>query len=286
MLKYWILAARPKTLFVSVAPVLVGATFALRDQIFQWLPALICLVFALLAQITSNFINDYFDYVKGTDNEERLGPARMCASGFISAPAMLRASFLTMGLALLLGLSLLYWGGVELIAVGALVAVFAFAYSGGPYPLSYHGWGDVAVLIFYGVVPVCFTYYIQTGVIISDVLWASLAVGALGVNLLIVNNYRDYQSDLRAGKKTTVVRFGRSAMRRVYALNGFFACLVALFIHPTGPFLYVAIPLWGFGITQLWRKMGQTSGKALNRILGQTALAVFVYALILSVGLF
>ncbi len=286
MLKYWILAARPKTLFVSVAPVMLGAAFAYRDQSFNWIPALICLVFALLAQITSNFINDYFDHVKGTDNEQRLGPARMCASGHISARAMLRASFLTIGLALLLGLSLIYWGGIELIAVGALVAIFAFAYSGGPYPLSYHGWGDVAVLIFYGVVPVCFTYYIQTGVITAPVLWASLAVGALGMNLLIVNNYRDYQTDLQAGKKTTVVRFGPNVMRRVYAFNVFFACLVALLIHPTGPFLYVAIPLFALALTQLWRKMGQTTGQALNRILGQTALSVFVYALILSIGLF
>ncbi|MEG1574937.1 MAG: 1,4-dihydroxy-2-naphthoate octaprenyltransferase, partial [Bacteroidales bacterium] len=161
MIKDWFLAARPKTLLVGVAPVLTGSALAYSFGRFNWIPAMICLVFALLAQISSNFINDYYDFKKGTDREDRVGPERAVAAGKITPRAMLRATVITILLALLIGSSLICYGGWWLIPVGALVAIFAFAYSGGPYPLSYHGLGDVAVLIFYGVVPVTFTYYVQ-----------------------------------------------------------------------------------------------------------------------------
>ncbi len=286
MIKNWILAARPKTLFVSVAPVILGASFAFFYGSFKWLPALICLVFALLAQITSNLINDYFDYKKGADTEERLGPARMCASGLIKPKAMLRASMFTMSLALLLGLSLLYWGGVELMFVGAVVAIFAFAYSGGPYPLAYKGWGDVAVLVFYGIVPVYFTYYVQRPVFELDVLLGSIAVGLLGMNLLIVNNYRDYFQDKEVGKMTTVVRFGRPAMSNVYLINILVAFAIGSWVvgMQTTVWWYAVIVFLVYSL-KLWRSLITNEGKALNKVLGMTSFNVLIYALLVSVCL-
>ncbi len=283
MIKKWILAARPKTLFVSVAPVILGASFAYYYGSFKWLPALICLVFALLAQITSNLINDYFDFKKGADTEERLGPARMCASGLIKPKAMLRASMITMTLALLLGLSLLYWGGVELMFVGAVVAIFAFAYSGGPYPLAYKGWGDVAVLVFYGIVPVYFTYYVQRPVFVLDVLLGSIAVGLLGMNLLIVNNYRDYFQDKAVGKMTTVVRFGRPVMSNMYLINILVAFAIGSWIvgMQTSLWWYAVIAFLVYSL-RLWRSLITNEGKALNKVLGMTSFNVLIYALLVS----
>ncbi len=283
MIKNWILASRPKTLFVSVAPVMLGASFAFYYSSFKWLPALICLVFALLAQITSNLINDYFDFKKGADTEERLGPARMCASGLIEPKAMLRASMLTMTLALLLGLSLLYWGGVELMFVGAVVAIFAFAYSGGPYPLAYKGWGDVAVLVFYGIVPVYFTYYVQRPVFEINVLLGSVAVGLLGMNLLIVNNYRDYFQDKAVGKMTTVVRFGRPFMSNIYLINILLAFGIGSWIvgQDTSLWWYAVIVFLIYSL-KLWRSLISKEGKALNKVLGMTSFNVLIYALLVS----
>lgn len=286
MFRNWILAARPKTLFVSVAPVVTGSTLAYFYDCFQWRPALICLIFALLAQITSNFINDYADFRKGADRDDRLGPERAVASGVISPKAMLTATFITIGVALLLGLSLIAYGGPWLILVGALVAVFAFAYSCGPYPLSYHGWGDVAVLVFYGIVPVTFTYYVQGLDFPIPVLFSSVAVGLVGVNLLIVNNYRDMEADRISGKKTTVVRFGRRAMSYVYLAN----CIIAYNIgyavvnYRMMIWIWISAPFILFSFL-LWHKLTVLKGKELNRVLGMSAFNVLVFALTLSAAL-
>lgn len=286
MLKDWFLAARPKTLFVSMGPVLVGASFAYYYDRFEWIPSLICLFFALLAQITSNFINDYADFKKGADRDDRVGPERAVATGAISAKSMLRATIMTISAALLLGLSLVCYGGPWMILVGALVAVFAFAYSCGPYPLSYHGLGDLAVLVFYGVVPVTFTYYVQGHDFPVPVILASIAVGLAGVNLLIVNNYRDMEADRISNKRTTVVRFGRKTMRFIYLLN----CMIAYNIgyaiteYTAQIWLFVSLPFIVIGIRQ-WLLLEHTKGKALNKVLGLTAFNVFVFSLALCISL-
>ncbi|MEG0948844.1 MAG: 1,4-dihydroxy-2-naphthoate polyprenyltransferase [Bacteroidales bacterium] len=286
MIKEWFLAARPKTLLVGVAPVLAGSALAYAFGKFNWIPALICLVFALLAQITSNFVNDYYDFKKGTDREDRLGPERAVATGKISAKAMWRATLITISLALLVGLSLIYYGGWWLIGVGALVAVFAFAYSGGPYPLSYHGLGDIAVLIFYGIVPVVFTYYVQAHDFPVDVWLASIGVGLVGVNVLIVNNYRDMETDAVSGKRTTVVIFGRERMALVYLVNCILAYNLGYAVIGYTSFLWIAIsfPFVIFSV-MLWFKLQSLRGKALNKVLGMTALNVLLFAVCLSIGL-
>ena len=286
MIKEWFLAARPKTLLVGVAPVLAGSALAYAFGKFNWIPALICLVFALLAQITSNFVNDYYDFKKGTDREDRLGPERAVATGKISAKAMWRATLITISLALLVGLSLIYYGGWWLIGVGALVAVFAFAYSGGPYPLSYHGLGDIAVLIFYGIVPVVFTYYVQAHDFPVDVWLASIGVGLVGVNVLIVNNYRDMETDAVSGKRTTVVIFGRERMALVYLVNCILAYNLGYAVIGYTSFLWIAVsfPFVIFSV-MLWFKLQSLRGKALNKVLGMTALNVLLFAVCLSIGL-
>ena len=175
----WLLAARPKTLAGAATPVLIGAALAYADGQFQWLPALVCFLFAGLMQIAANFINDLFDCLKGTDREDRLGPERACAQGWISPGAMKLGIIFTIIPACLIGSILLFYAGWQLILVGLLCVIFAFFYTTGPYPLSYNGWGDALVISFFGFVPVGGTYYVQTLNWTPDVTVASLVCGLI-----------------------------------------------------------------------------------------------------------
>jgi len=279
----WIEAARPKTLPASLSPVLLGCALAYRDGVFQPVPAVLCLWVALLAQIASNFANDYFDFKKGADTEDRLGPERAVASGWISPGAMLIATFLTLGLACLLGLMLLFYGGWELLWVGMAIAIAVLAYSAGPFPLAYNGLGDVCVLLFYGVIPVCFTYYVQAGTFSLLSVLLSVSLGLLSTNILVVNNYRDYEQDKIAAKRTTIVLFGKTFGRYFYLLNGIIALLIII------PLLFVA-PSWQIALFALffvlflstWKEMGKYTGKELNQTLGKTARNVLIFAVLLS----
>ncbi|MDR2843465.1 MAG: 1,4-dihydroxy-2-naphthoate polyprenyltransferase [Candidatus Symbiothrix sp.] len=283
----WLLAARPKTLTAAATPVLVGCALAFHDNRFHWLPAFTCLLFALIAQIISNFANDYFDYKKGTDNEERLGPQRAVAEGWIAPKTMLYATLGLLAVDMVIGLSLLQYGGWKLIMVGALVALFAIAYSGGPYPLAYHGWGDVCVFIFFGIIPVGFTYYVQASQWTVPVTMSGIAVGLVIINILVANNYRDRFSDEKTHKKTTIILFGEKFGRYFYLFNGIIAvicCQYFLFEKTIWAGLLPLIYLL-FHITT-WRTM-VTIGKGtqLVGILGQTARNVFIFGLLLSSGL-
>lgn len=282
-LKHWIEAARPRTLFASVSPVLVGSALAFSAKQFQILPAILCLLVALLAQIASNFANDYFDFKKGADREDRLGPERAVASGWIKPKSMLLATFFTLGGACVCGLLLLFYGGWLLLPVGVLMALCVLAYSAGPFPLAYNGLGDVCVLLFYGIVPVCFTYYVQAGEISLLSFLLSLAMGFLSINILIVNNYRDYEQDKLSGKRTTIVLFGKRFGRIIYFVNGLLAVLIVF------PFLFNGI-LWFDALIALffvlflatWKRFTHTEGRDLNKLLGQTSMLVFFYSLILT----
>ncbi len=226
--KPWIEAMRLRTLPVSAAGVLAGCAVALAYDNFQWLPAIICLVFALAAQIVSNFANEYFDFKNGLDAKGRQGFRRGVTEGDIKPEAMKRAMIGLMAADCLLGLTLVYWGGLWIVAIGILIAIAAFAYSAGPWPLSHHGLGDEAVIIFYGIVPVCMTAYLQcgdwTGGSMAGVLgemWVmalivSVGVGLMGANVLTVNNVRDCRDDARVGKRTKAVIFGPRSMRVAY----------------------------------------------------------------------
>ncbi|GHU76169.1 1,4-dihydroxy-2-naphthoate octaprenyltransferase [Bacteroidia bacterium] len=286
-MQYWLEAARPKTLPASVCPVLLGCALAFRDGVFQPVPAVLCLLVALLAQIASNYANDYFDFKKGADTEERLGPERAVASGWIAPKAMLKGTFITLGLACVCGLCLIFFAGWELIPVGIAIAICVLAYSAGPFPLAYNGLGDVCVLLFYGIIPGCFTYYIQmNGQFLSpECLALSAALGFLSINILVVNNYRDYEQDKVSQKRTTIVLFGRTFGRFFYLANGIIAMGLALplFLPLSWTILlYVAFFLL-FLLT--WRELSQKDGRALNQTLAHTARNVFLFTLLLIIAL-
>lgn len=279
----WWEAARPKTLPASVSPVLVGCAVAYRDGYFRVGAAILCLLVALLAQIASNFANDYFDFKKGADKADRVGPERAVASGWIQPRSMLAGTFITLGLACFSGCLLLLYAGWELIPVGIAIAVGVLAYSAGPYPLAYHGWGDVCVLLFYGVIPVCFTYYVQALSFSLLSFLLSLAVGFLSVNILIVNNYRDYEQDKAALKQTTIVLFGRKFGRVVYLLNGLLAMALALPLWiQTAWWGDVAFAAFGVLFVTTWLEMQQREGGELNQTLGHTARNVLLFSLLLT----
>ncbi|MDR2809749.1 MAG: 1,4-dihydroxy-2-naphthoate octaprenyltransferase [Tannerellaceae bacterium] len=285
-LRDWIAATRPRTLTASVSPALLGCALAYCDGVFRPGAAVLCLLVALLGQIAANFANDYFDFKQGADTDARLGPERAVAGGRIAPAAMLTATFLTLGLACVCGLGLLFYAPWWLIFVGIAIAAGVLAYSTGPFPLAWHGWGDVCVLLFYGMVPVCFTYYVQA--LSFDILsfWLSLSVGLLSVNILIVNNYRDYDQDKAVGKRTSIVYFGRKFGCRLYLLNGALAILFSLPLLREATLwmdaLYVAFFLL---FLTTWRELIRFQGHALNGTLGRTARNVFLYTLLLILTL-
>lgn len=283
-LRAWFEAARPKTLPASVSPVLLGCALAYYDGYSTASITVLCFLVAVFAQIASNFANDYFDYKKGADNEDRLGPERAVAQGWITPKAMLAGTFITLGLACLSGLVLVCLTDWRLIFIGIAIALCVLAYSAGPFPLAYNGLGDICVLLFYGVIPVCFTYYVQTMSFSLLTFLLSIAVGLLSVNILVVNNYRDYSQDKAAGKRTTIVLFGKRFGRFFYVVNNILAFIL---ICP----LLIDAPWWilfAFGIVfglmfMTSKEVFTREGKDLNITLAHTARNVFLFALILSV---
>lgn len=282
----WVEAMRLRTLPVSVAGVIAGCGCAVWQGGFRPLPAALCLLFALCAQIASNFGNEYYDFKNGLDRKGRAGFRRGVTEGDISPRAMKTATFAALGITALLGCSLLFFGSRWIIPVGVAILVFALAYSTGPYPLSHHGLGDITVVVFFGLVPVSFTCYLQTGAWhhLPELLATALAIGLLAANVLIVNNYRDMEDDKAVGKNTTVVLFGRRVMGCVYLLSGILAmlCMVPLWIK---------LPLWALAVPLLylilhvltWRKIVRSRGSALNPLLGRTACNLLLFSLLLLV---
>ncbi|MBS7352503.1 MAG: 1,4-dihydroxy-2-naphthoate octaprenyltransferase [Muribaculaceae bacterium] len=277
----WIEAMRPHTLPVSTAGVVVAAGMAYLHGVFQWLPVIICFVFASLAQIVSNFANEYFDFVKGSDKKGREGFRRGVTEGDISPKSMLRATLFTLLAAGAVGCCLIPFGGWKLIPIGIIIAVFALAYSAGPLPLSRIGLGDIAVLVFFGLVPVCLTYYVQANTIPRDVVLMSLAVGLMGVNVLIVNNYRDVVDDRQAGKRTTVVLFGRRSAAVVYLLFGIAGIALSSSVWLLSTWMIIAPIIYFLLHSFTWWKIIHSEGAALNPLLGATARNMLVFSLLL-----
>lgn len=288
-LSIWIAAARPRTLPAAVAPVLAASALAWRDSDFALFPGLACLAFALLIQIGTNFANDYYDFVKGADTAERVGPRRAVAAGLVAPATMKRAMIGVFAAAFLAGLTLLGFGGWPLLAIGIASIVCGVAYTGGPYPLGYNGLGDVFVFIFFGLVAVGATYYVQTGVITPEAWIIGAGIGALAANILVVNNYRDAETDVRAGKRTLVVRFGKKAAR-VQFIAAHVLALAALVAVGAGDW-HPAFVIAGAAVCILigslqYRCLAKSTTPAeLIALLGQTGLYLALYALLLTVGL-
>ena len=297
----WLVAARPQTLPAAAAPVVVGTGLAFGDGVFAPLPALAALVGAALIQVGTNFANDYYDAVQGADTEARQGFTRVTAGGLIEPAEVKRAMYLTFLLAVLVGVYLVAVGGVPLLVVGLLSVASGIAYTGGPYPLGYHGLGDLFVFVFFGLVAVTGTYYVQAAALLAgpfpltvppgtvpvEAVVASLPVAAISTNILVVNNVRDREEDAKTGKTTLAVRFGYGFARAEYL-----ALLVLAYATPrglvaTGSHPFVALPLLTAPLAvRLARTLStETGGEALNPALEDTGKLLAAYAVLFGVGL-
>ncbi len=287
-IKTWALAARPKTLWAAVGPVIIGTAMAYGRGQVDWLSLLCALVGAVLIQIGTNLANDYFDFVKGTDTHERIGPTRATQAGLISPQAMRRAYLVAFGLALVPGAYIIWRGGWPFLAIGVVSIICGILYTGGPFPLGYIGLGDVFVLIFFGPVAVGGTYYLHTLSIDSAAIIAGLAPGLISVAILAVNNMRDIEEDRRAGKRTLAVRFGRRFARFEYL-----ACIVgAAFVIPLYFYasadnrLFALVPLIivTAATPAIKTVFVSTDGEALNGVLAKTGKLLLAFSIVFSLG--
>lgn len=284
--RIWLEAARPRTLPAAVVPVMVGTALAGAHGAARW-SALVCLVFSLLVQIGTNYANDYFDFVQGADPPGRVGPRRAVAAGLVAPQRMCAAMWLVFGVAFAVGLVLVAERGWILLPVGVISIVCGIAYTGGPWPLGYNGLGDVFVFVFFGLVAVGATCFVQAGTLTPDAITCGAAIGLLAANILVANNYRDAATDAVAGKRTLVVRFGRRFAIWQYALSA-----VVAFAAPAGLTLVgyrwpVLLPLvvapWAAKLTV---RLAQSSEpRAQIGILADTAKLLAVFGVLLSAGL-
>ena len=285
MIRHWIEAMRLRTLPVSVAGVIAGTGCAILTDSFKAIPALLCLTFAILAQIAANFGNEYYDFKNGIDRKGRAGFRRGVTEGEIAPKAMKAATFITLGIAAAVGCAMLIYGPWWLMIAGIMIMCFALAYSAGPYPLSHHGLGDIAVIIFFGIVPVVLTWYLQTSSWDSaDIaIETSVAIGLLAANVLVVNNYRDMEDDAAVGKRTTVVIFGRKVTSAAYLLSGFIGMSVMIPVWLGMPVWVFAVPLIYLALhVKTWYSLRQSAGAAINPLLGRTAMNLLVFALLFA----
>jgi 1,4-dihydroxy-2-naphthoate octaprenyltransferase len=286
MMRSWLLASRPATLTAALVPVAVGTACAHAVGELRAGPALAALLGAIGIQIGTNFANDVFDAEKGADTEARLGPTRAVASGLISASSMRRAMVLAFGFATLCGVYLAYVAGWPVIAIGVASVLSGVAYTGGPYPLGYHGLGDLFVLVFFGFVAVCGTTYVQAGYVPPLAWAAALPVGALATAILVVNNVRDRETDVGAGKRTLAVRFGKRAGVIEYAWLLAAAYATPLVLWQRGASPWVLLPVltapWAIVLT---RQLATREGSSLNATLASTAKLLLVFGLLLTAGL-
>lgn len=285
----WWLAIRPKTLSVSVAPVLLGCALAWsQSHVFNGLPAIVALLAAMLIQIGTNLHNDVSDFERGADTPERLGPPRVTAMGWLPAEAVRRGAWIAFGLAFNLGVYLVWYGGWPIVTIGLTSLLAGWAYTGGARPIAYSALGEVFVWLFFGLVAVGGSYYLQTGAFGTAALLAGALLGFLAAGVITVNNYRDLDTDARAGKHTLAVLLGRAGARRVYALEMLlpFALLPMLAIVTTAS-VWLALPvlLLPAVLAQLRRFWHESRGREFNELLARTAKLQFLYSILLSIAL-
>jgi 1,4-dihydroxy-2-naphthoate octaprenyltransferase len=283
----WVMATRPPTLLAAVVPVAVGTAVARAEESLRVGPALAALAGALFLQIGANFANDVFDYEKGADTSERLGPVRAVQAGLLSARSVRRGMLVVFGLALLVGIYLTSVAGPSIVVIGLASIAAAIAYTGGPYPLGYHGLGEIFVLVFFGFVAVAGTAFVQVGRVPELAFWAAVPVGALATAILVVNNLRDIPTDAPAGKRTLAVRFGERGAVFEYALLVAMAYVVPALLFFTARASYlVLLPLATLPLAVgLVRAVGRERGRALNPLLAKTARLLFVQGMLLAAGI-
>ena len=285
-IKNWVLAARPKTLWASIAPVLIGTAMAFDVTIINIPAVIVTLLCAVLIQIATNYANDYFDFIKGVDKFDRIGPTRVTQAGLIQPQHIKKAYILLFILAFIFGLYLVWIGGWPILLIGLLSILFGILYTAGPFPLGYNGLGDIFVIIFFGPVAVGGTYYIQTFNINWIVILSGFAPGLISTAILTVNNLRDINSDRTTGKKTLAVRFGKTFTRLEYLICLFIACLIPLLIFVfendhsnlifTSFIFFLAFP----AIRSVFINKIDTG---LNVILAQTGIFLILYSILFSI---
>jgi len=286
-MQIWLMAARPKTLPAAAAPVVIGTAAAIGAGTFQFAPALAALMGALLIQIGTNFANDVFDYQKGADTAERLGPLRVTQAGLLTPRQVMLGMVAAFALAATVGLYLVMIGGWPIVAIGLLSILCGIAYTGGPFPLGYNGLGDIFVFIFFGPVAVCGTYYVQAGMVSPTVMAASVAIGLLATNILVVNNLRDIDTDRKAGKRTLAVRFGERGAQAEYLLLLSLAYLIPILMIITGLVSWWVVLTWlsmPIAVPQI-RRILTEKGRPLNQALAGSAQLELVYSVLFAIGL-
>jgi 1,4-dihydroxy-2-naphthoate octaprenyltransferase len=285
--KVWWLASRPKTLPAALAPVLIGTAMAVGSGKGHLLSAILAACGALLIQIGTNFANDYFDFVQGADDHTRTGPTRATQAGWVKPSAMRTAFVLTFALAALIGAYLVYRGGWPIVLIGALSILLGIMYTGGPFPLGYYGLGDIAVFIFFGLVAVGGTYYVQALEWPAMVWVSGIAPGCFSTAILDINNYRDIHSDRKAGKRTLVVRFGPGFAKTEFAL-----CIVLGSLTPLVLIAFFDAPALSAlsaltlvaAIPTLRKVFTLEPGPVYNTILAETGKLLLLYSILFSVG--
>lgn len=289
--KAWLLAARPKTLTGAFIPVVLATALAHHDGCLDWAVAVLCLLFAGGMQIAANLINDLYDYLRGTDREDRLGPERACAQGWITPSAMKVGVWVSIGISCCFGLGALAltwcelpWHGLELILLGLSCVLFAFLYTK---VFSYLGLGDLLVLVFFGFVPVCGTYYLMALSITSQA-WLLGAISGVTIDaLLVINNYRDREQDRISGKRTIIVLLGERFGGMLYLIIGIttllLSCLLLIMQGRPNVLWMPLLSVYAVMHIRTWRSMLQIHhGRALNAILGQTSRNMAILGILLA----
>jgi 1,4-dihydroxy-2-naphthoate polyprenyltransferase len=283
----WLLASRPKTLLAAFVPVMVGSALAVSLAKFNPLVSVVALVCSVLIQIGTNFTNDLYDYLKGADTENRKGPQRVLASGLISVKEIKLGIFLTFLTAFILGLYLVYVGGVIILIIGILSILAGLAYTAGPYPLAYKGLGDIFVFMFFGLIGTMGTFYLHTNELSIPAFLSSIPVGSLITNILVVNNYRDIEEDRLAGKFTLAVKLGKT-----FTQYQFVFLLVVSFLTPLALFIFYDFRFWIFlpyltlpVVYKITRMIFTQDGTHLNNTLELTAKLSAIYGVLFSAGM-
>lgn len=283
----WVLATRPRTLPAALVPVLVGSSIAIHDDKFKPLAAVVALVCAILIQIGTNFVNDLYDFLHGTDKKDRIGPKRVVTSGLISIPEMKLGIVFVFGLSFVLGMYLVHLAGWEILLLGVISILAGIAYTAGPFPLAYNGLGDIASFLFFGLIGTVGTYYVQANEISPFAFWSSIPVGALITNILVVNNYRDREEDQSNGKNTLAVLLGEKFARLQYVffmIVSYAILFVVYFTYKSS--IWVFLPLISLPLSVKLIKMIFTlRGSELNKTLELTAKLSALYGFLFAAGI-
>ncbi len=287
VVRTWWVASRPKTLPAAIVPVVMAAAMAYGDSVFHGLAVGVAFVCAVLLQVAANFVNDYADFKKGTDDAGRIGPLRVTQAGWVTTKQMKRAIFVVFGLALLFSVYLVYRGGWPIVVIGVLAIASSACYTAGPFPLGYHGLGEVFVFLFFGPVALAGAYYVQALTLDWVVVLAGCGPGLISVAILTVNNLRDIEGDRKAGKRTLAVRFGRE-----FTMAQYYFCLLGAALLPVGIFWFsrhhagaqLGLLMLLFTPRVLRTVFSQSDGPSLNRALAQTGKLLLIYGLLFSIG--